>query len=451
MKPGSEHAIGIWIPMDPSLESLLARLEALSLHPAFQMQRQLALALALRPYGEYGKAVPLAPLAEELALANLYVFADFFPQDGQLSLTEQLRDTITVHIPEEEREWLDPLKHSYMDLVEIRSLETPERGGRVALCSLGDGRRDDVAGGDWTRDLQTGQVLLTRVVRRGDRAYLPGTALVLSAEIGRRVHQRADQWRREMEVSSGTFGLGDWTEFVKRYGYVLLWNFAQVGLEALVRADRDIQYVRADGAPFLYAIAQYDHHAFAELSDGLADLEGFQVASGERADSKLSLWEMVAGKSTEGGPRVVARLTLSPRQLSVECDSPARLDELKHRLASTFGFALHFQGETVTVPPHAIPEVNLSEAALDQPGTVIVSTDDEHRLLSAFLESVYLEWADRPSAALAGETPRHQAATVDGCQKVAAVIDELEATDLAKRRTGRPGYDYHRLRARVGL
>jgi hypothetical protein len=29
-------------------------------------------------------------------------------------LIEQLRDVITENIPQEEREWLDPLKHSYL-------------------------------------------------------------------------------------------------------------------------------------------------------------------------------------------------------------------------------------------------------------------------------------------------------------------------------------------------
>jgi hypothetical protein len=56
----------------------------------------------------------LSPLPQETELANFLLYADFFPQDGQLTLVEQLRDVITEHIPQEEREWLDPLKHSYL-------------------------------------------------------------------------------------------------------------------------------------------------------------------------------------------------------------------------------------------------------------------------------------------------------------------------------------------------
>ena len=44
-------------------------------------------------------AAPLAPLPEEVELADLLLYADFYPEDGQLTLIEQLRDVITEHIP----------------------------------------------------------------------------------------------------------------------------------------------------------------------------------------------------------------------------------------------------------------------------------------------------------------------------------------------------------------
>ena len=50
---------------------------------------------------------------------------------------EQLRDVITEHIPDEERVWLDPLKHSYLDLLEVTAL--PATGGALAVRSIGDG------------------------------------------------------------------------------------------------------------------------------------------------------------------------------------------------------------------------------------------------------------------------------------------------------------------------
>src|SRR5574341_80074 len=110
----SEHGRIPHMPLDSSLQALYDRLHAQSLEPGFLAQRQLALGRALRPYAEYGQRLPLSPLSEELALATLYLYADFYPEDGQLSLIEQVRDLIEVHVPEEERAWLDPLHHSYM-------------------------------------------------------------------------------------------------------------------------------------------------------------------------------------------------------------------------------------------------------------------------------------------------------------------------------------------------
>ncbi len=82
---------------------------------------------------------------------------------------------------------------------------------------------------------------------------------------------------------------------------------------------------------------------------------------------------------------------------------------------------------------------------------VIVSAEEEYRFLSSFLESVYLDWTDRPSPALGGQTPCHAAAAPGTGSQVADLIAQLERNDLARRRIGKVGYDYNRLRAHVGL
>src|SRR3990167_960402 len=119
MKLANESTAGVWAPLPPGLDGLVAQLEALSLGPMFAGERDRALRQALRPYFEFAGNAPLPPFAQEVDLATLTIYADYYPQDGQLTLIEQLRDVVTEHIPEEERAWMDPLKHSYMDLVEM--------------------------------------------------------------------------------------------------------------------------------------------------------------------------------------------------------------------------------------------------------------------------------------------------------------------------------------------
>ena len=104
MKLASETTAGLWVPLVPSLDTLLARLDSLSSEPRVVAQRQIALSLALQPYREGGAGALLFPLPQETELADLILYADFYPQDGQLTLIEQLRDVITEHIPQEERE-----------------------------------------------------------------------------------------------------------------------------------------------------------------------------------------------------------------------------------------------------------------------------------------------------------------------------------------------------------
>jgi hypothetical protein len=48
MKLASETTAGLWVPLVPPLDSLLARLDSLSSEPGVAVQRQIALSLAAR-------------------------------------------------------------------------------------------------------------------------------------------------------------------------------------------------------------------------------------------------------------------------------------------------------------------------------------------------------------------------------------------------------------------
>lgn len=453
MKPASDPPATrpeVDIPLDPSLASLLGRLERLAQEPGFQLQRATALGQALRPYAEYARVLPIAPLAEELALADLYVYADYFPTDGQLSLVEQVRDMIEVHVPQEERAWLDPLRHSYMDLLEVVSEAGTEPLGTLTLRSLGDQRVFVVEAGEYGQGVPQGQVLLTRLIRLPDRAVLPGVALRLSGTVARAIYAAANEWRREMEAQSGTFALGEWQEFAKRYGYILLWHVARARLGTLLRTDETLRYRTADGLVLLYAIALYEHHAYQQLAEGLAQQPEFRPdLAGSRPELRVAAW-VQQEPDEQGRDAIVSRVTLTPTQLVIEADSEERLDSLKHRLASTFGFVLHFRGESTLAPAHELPDMDLLAETLS-PGSVTIPVEEEQRLLEHLLAPIYLEWAERPSPALGDQTPRHAAAIPTQREHIRALIDQLERDDVARRRTGKPGYDYNRLRAHLGL
>ena len=456
MKLASETTAGLWVPLAPSLEALLTRLESLSLEPAFAAQRQVALGLALQPYLEGVSQGLLLPLPQETELADLSLYADFYPEDGQLTLIEQLRDIITEHIPQEEREWLDPLKHSYMDLVEFNAVEEAEK--RFVLRSIGDGRTYRVSDGDFRKALQPGQVLLTRLIREpGDleweRAVIAGAAIVLSKEDGRALLSATADYRRQVEITAGSFELGDWPEFAKRYGHVLLATFARMRFVALLDAVVSIRYRTADGHPYLYGLALYDHNEYRYIADGLASLDGIErvtaaYTNGEKPTVNLARCYLQRERSGALDSAVVARLTLTATQLMLECDSRERLDAVKHQLAAAFGFSLHFRGESATPPLRQVTE---SQLATEEPLTVVVTPEEDRVLLNSFLGTVYLEWAERACPALGNETPRHMMSSAAGREKVTALLAEMERHDLGVRRVGHAAFDYNTLRAHVGL
>lgn len=448
MKLVNDTSAGFVVARPPALDAVIARLDQLSRTPEFALQREAALARALRPYveGEVGRV--LAPLPQEVDLATFILYCDVYPEE-HLTLIEQLRDVITEHIAEEERAWLDPLKHSYIDLLEVA--EPPAR--RLTLRSLGDGTVFKVPGEDVAESVAPGQVLLTRVIRdpadpESGEAVWAGSGIVLSPADGRALLEKIAEWRREMEMTSGSFALGEWREFAKRFGHMVLWAYAQMRLSALLDAVTHIQYRTPEGQPYLYAIALYDHHESRFLCDGLRDMPELIPASEPvtGADHPVRAW--VQREAVEGAARPVARLTVTSTQLIVECDSPERLDAMKHRLASTFGFSLHFRGETLTPPGR---QVSLDQLAFAQPLTMTVTPEEDRVLLKAFLEKAYLEWSDQPHRALGGQTPRHAAASPAMRAAVARLVDEMERHDPGLWRTGARVFDYNVLRAHVGL
>ena len=456
MKLASETTAGLWVPLVPSLDTLLARLDALSSEPRVAAQRQIALDLALQPYLEGGAGALLFPLPQETELADLILYADFYPQDGQLTLIEQLRDVITEHIPQEERAWLDPLKHSYLDLAEFLSLDEPTQ--RLVFRSIGNGRVYRVPDGAFRKDLQRGQVLLARLIREpGDveweRAVIAGAAIVLSHEDGKGLLDATLDYRRQVEISAGSFELGDWPEFAKRYGHVLLWTFARMRFAALIDAVKSIHYVAEGGQPYLYALALYDHCEYGYMNDLLAGLEGFEREAtvsplGGAGPAKASHHVVQRGAFGSLESAIVARLILTATQLWVECDSRERLDAVKHKLAATFGFSLHFRGETCTPPPRQLKE---SELAVAEPLALTITAEEDRALLNGFLETVYLEWAERACPSLGNHMPRHVATSADGREQVAALIAEIGRHDPGMGRVGLASFDYNRLRAHVGL
>jgi len=458
MKLASEQASGFWNPRPPSLDAVLARLDRLSLKPEFVLQRELALARALKPYleGEAGRV--LRPVPHEVELAALSLFCDFYPEDGQLTLIEQLRDVITEHIPDEERRWLDPLKHSYVDLLELTA--TPKPGGDLTLRSLGDRTTFVVPGGEFANNLVAGEVLLTRVIRDSDdpesgNGWLTGCGIVLPPDDAGMLYEDIREWERGMEMSSGSLVLGEWQEFAKRFGHIILWCFAQMRVAALVDAVEHIQYRTDDGQCYLYALALYDHHEYGFLAEGLSDMKELEADAfvpqatrpGSEAGSKpVRIWlqRERAGIVTH----TIVRLTLTSSQLVVECDSPDRLNTVKHRLAAAFGFSLHFRDETLAVPAR---QLSVSDLTSDEPMKVVVTPDEDRTFLKTFLEKAYLEWSDQAHLSLGGKTPRHAAVSPSTREAVGQLIDEMEQNDPGLRRTGKPAFEYNRLRAHVGL
>ena len=458
--PPSQEVGASTIPR--TLATVLARLDTLSQDIHFQSEREMALGHFLQPYLEGGQDRFLAPLPAEVELAKLHLYCDYFPTQGQQSLIEQLRDHISEHVPEEERVWLDPLRHSFMDILEITAIGTTGSPHEVRLQSLGDKIEYSVTNERLAKQYQPAQVLITRLIRRREYTVFPDIAIALSHQRGLLLFDSLRDLQQEMEAFSGAFELGEWQEYVKRYGHIIIWTLANLRLKWLVELEEHVRFVDTGGRPFLHCIAIYEHHAlttFQQTLDEDAEWTRLEATSTDPAQSNqnslksppsMRVWIKRIDKPSRNQDGIIGRLTLTNTQLIAEADSVENFNDLKHWLAGAFGFTLHFKGETLDPPAHRLPSFDLLSDDYPQ-FTETVSQEEEHRILSSLLESAYLDWAEHSCPALQDKTPRHCALTPKGAKEVATLIQDLENHDLARLRTGKSGFDYDTLRSHVGL
>lgn len=442
--------------------SLLARLEAFSQKPDFLSQREIALGRFLQPYLVKEQGFTLNALPAEAELAKLYLYSDYSPNNGHPSLVEQARDEIHEHISEEERVWLDPIRHSFMDLLEILSLGTPECPNKVKLKSLGDGIEYNVTSEDLIKENKPGQILITRLIRAPQCTFFPGVAIGLSPKRGRQLYDYVRDLQREMEAETGIFEIGEWQEFTKRFGHVLIWGLAQLRVQWLLEVEDHIAFHSSNNTPYLFCIGMYEHHEpkfFNEMLQEAQEWVSEPLEKSMHPDSQINrpsdmapptVWINLSDDPSQGQPRVISRVTITPSQIFAESNSLDHFNDVKHFLASTFGFSLHFKGEITDPPFHTIPGFDLLSDDIPRLNP-IVSKEEEHERLAQLLESVYLGWAEHPSPALQKQTPRHEARNPNGKTQVAKLIDQLEQNDLAFLRTGKWGFDYQTLRVHVGL
>ncbi|BCA54923.1 hypothetical protein W02_20630 [Nitrospira sp. KM1] len=321
------------------------------------------------------------------------------------------------------------------------------------LQSRGDGLTFIVPFEPFAGNLVAGQMLLTRLIRdpaapESERRYWAGSGIILSQDEGGALYEAARDWERNMEMSSGSLVLGDWQEFTKRFGHILLWVLAELRFAALLDAFAHIRYCNSDGQPNLYAVALYDQHEHARFEQELSEMTPFERADQVHPATGATGVTWFQRDMINQTKEIVARLTLTSSQLIVECDGPERLDSIKHRLASVFGFSLHFRGESVTPPTRKISAAELSSK---KPLTLVVPEHEDHALLKQLLEKAYLEWSDQPHHLLEGQTPRHAMASQASRGRVATLIDEMEVNDPGVWRTGRPAFDYNILRSHIGI
>lgn len=371
-----------------------------------------------------------SPEVEEqtmVAFTSWFVF-DLDPgADGRGMIASEFLAWSGANLSTAERTWLTRMSESAVRLYEVQQVD-PGRG--LTLLDLGSDESCWVEERAGSRQIVQWDLLAVRVV--------PGSEGGLVAEglpylFPRKAREAIlHQLKLELKEFRRAFPDRDDTMVYK----CLAPTFHQLWLDHVVRRPAPI-LTTVEGDPFAFTKVVFDCDDPDQVTSRLSAHDEFFF------DEKDGVFVWIEPDGVHD--RVLGRIAVKRRRLTLETTSEARAERCRALLENTFGNAIRYR---------ATATETLDEAMAHKKSRADRSTKpppETQAMLTEFLTEHYRDWPDHPLPALAGRTPRHAARLKTQRAKVVAIVKDLEHHMAQDRRDGKPAIDLDWLWDDLGL
>lgn len=360
-----------------------------------------------------------------------------------------------------EREILETWMASTLGLFEVERIE---EGVGVGLNDLHTGKKCFAYDVSASRGLTKWDILIARVTEAGDFPGLEGAAVVYPH------HQKetlmdlvTDLYRDYMRRNPGA----SWREFMKKEGYRL-----NVSSSVIDKTFKEKKVLTAEGDELVFSEAVYQVKDFEKVHAALEAVEAFIREDDEAGDvhayevnykwatqvedepkpeggGQQGLILHIDVNDLEGGSlRSLGDITLTREHLKLECLSKKRLAKGKKLIREALGGLVKHSHTSYQEVDDALKQRE-KEAPKRETKADVITSDEDRRVYSLFLENHYRKWLDKPIPSLRGMTPREASKTGEGRALLEETLKTLENNEL--RRLRKEGFFYNVDKLRMEL
>ncbi|MDZ4257132.1 MAG: SEC-C domain-containing protein [Gemmatimonadales bacterium] len=371
-----------------------------------------------------------SPEVEEqtmVAFTSWFVF-DLDPgADGRGMIASEFLTWSGANLSTAERTWLTRMSESAVRLYEVQQVE-PGRG--LTLLDLGSDETCWVEERAGSRQIVQWDLLAVRVVPgSGDGLVLEGLPYLFPRKAREAI---LHQLKLELKEFRRAFPDRDDTMVYK----CLAPTFHQLWLDHVVHRPAPI-LTTVEGDLFAFTKAVFDCDDPDQVTSRLSAHDEFFF------DEKDGVFVWIEPDGVHD--RVLGRIAVKRRRLTLETTSEARAERCRALLENTFGNAIRYRATATETLDEAMAnnQPRADRSAKPPPET--------QAMLTEFLTEHYRDWPDHPLPALAGRTPRHAARLKTQRAKVVAILKDMEHHMAQDRRNGKPAIDVGWLWDDLGL
>ncbi len=379
-----------------------------------------------------------------------------FPTASGATIPEMYYSEMANEISRQEKRMLEAFIRSYQSLYEILDVT----GNRVSLKELFTGKELQMNEPRLSAKVVKWDIVFLRVCLI-DEIYLPLSAEFIIIPRNEK-EDLIDFLRREFERFKGETGVSDWSQFMKKRAYLVSRHLQTV------QPAKEKPFLTEEGDKLILSKAYFDVKNFAQVFESLNREYDFLLEKAEKNKRAEFTW-LRRGKSKEWKVNVAPKkvgiviksevihhtgeikwsalgnITVTPKQLILECISKERLERGKARLKEILKGLIRHRVDSFEEA--RIPQ---KEGLREREEERKIS-EQERLILEKEIREYYNDWVSQPNPSLGGMTPLEAIKTDQGREMVIELLKNIENTEERKKKEGFPYFDVSILKKKLGI
>lgn len=391
---------------------------------------------AMEIYYDLESFEDFSPPEHDIPNSISWFIFDYEPSDGDTIISHFIKERLGSLNPLE-RELTYLLKDSYVSVFEVQDIKP---GHGLTLVDLFTDQEFFVNDRKGSEHARRWAILATRIISVNGLNLIAGGGLMIPPQLKESLLDYI--WTNYVEETERKIPIA---QFLKGNAELINWFATDMSEEAERRPLPEM--VTTDGDKFVFARSIFKVQDFERAKEGIKRIDGFDI-SGEDSKERLEIDWHVESKSLFG-EAIYGGIELTRDRLTLECKSRERLDLGKEILLRNLGDSVVHKIDTFQDVESVLKDYREGPGSKEVKEEIPEEIQD--KFLQEYLEDYYDHWIDMEIPALDNKTPREAAKDASLKGRLIQLLKEMDFGEGARKRDGRYGYDFDKIRRKLGL